>query len=145
MKKRTLLYWALLAIAVITILSGLLQVVLPGLVLSIVSAESNPTSRHFFAIIGMFMVLFGGVLLQALLSPVHHPIIVLWASLQKFGAAVAVGLGVAHHAIFSPLALLIAGFDFVSGLLGFWYWLDIRQLSQGQKYDPLVSKTVLRS
>lgn len=132
MKPRFFSYWALLAIAVITMFSGLLQAFLPSYVLSIVSADSNPTSRHFFSIIGMFMFLFGGLLLQALLSPIHHPIIVLWASLQKFGAFVAVGLGVVQ-VIFSPFALLIAGFDLVSGLFGLWYWLEINQLSQGQK------------
>jgi hypothetical protein len=129
MKPRTFSYWALLAIAVITMFSGLLQVVLPSLVLRMVSADSNPTSRHFFAIIGMFMFLFGGLLWQALLSPIHHPIIVLWASLQKVGAAVAVGLGVVH-VVFSPLALTIAGFDLGSGLLGIWYWLEINQFSK---------------
>lgn len=128
MKTRDLHYWALTAIAVITIFSGLVQVIAPGFELRMLSAESIPASRHFFGIVGMFMVLFGGALLHALCSPAHHPVVVLWASFQKFGAFAAVALGVLNH-IFSPLALLVAGFDLGSGLLGIWYWRKIRQAS----------------
>jgi hypothetical protein len=126
MKAKTFTYWLLVGIAVITIFSGLVQLIVPGFELRMLSAEATPTSRHFFAIVGMFMVLFGGVLLQGLCSSAHHPIVVFWAGLQKFGAFAAVGLGVLHH-IFAPLALLVASFDFLSGLLLFWYWRKIRR------------------
>lgn len=126
MKTRDWHYWTLAAIAVITIFSGLLQMSSPGFELRMLSAESTPTSRHFFAIVGMFMVLFGGAFLHALCSPAHHPVVVLWASFQKFGAFAAVALGVLNH-IFSPLALLVASFDLCSGVLGIWYWRKIRQ------------------
>lgn len=126
MKTRNLAYWLLLGIAVVTIFSGLFQMVAAGFELRLLAAQATATSRHFFAIVGMFMVLFGAALLHALLSPTHHPIVVFWASLQKFGAFAAVGLGVLHH-IFSPLALLVAGFDFCSGILGIWYWFQIKR------------------
>lgn len=125
MKPRRLDFWLLVAIGIITVASGLLQLVAPEMVLRLVGAEATPTTRHFFAIVGMFMTLFGGLLLHALFSPAHHPAMVFWASLQKFGASLAVGVGVLHH-IFSGLALLVAGFDFLSGLLILWYWSRIR-------------------
>jgi hypothetical protein len=128
MKQRDALYWVLVAIAGATIVSGAVQAIAPGFELRMLAAESTPTSRHFFGIVGMFMVLFGGGMMHALCSPRHHPVMVLWASLQKCGAFAAVGLGVLIH-VFSPLALLVAGFDLLSGVLGFWYWGRIRRSS----------------
>jgi hypothetical protein len=125
MKPRPALFWILVAIGAITVASGLLQVIAPGLVLRVVGAEVTPTTMHFFGIVGMFMTLFGGLLLHALFSQAHHPAMVFWASLQKFGASAAVGFGVLHQ-IFASLALLVAGFDFLSGLLALWYWSRIR-------------------
>jgi hypothetical protein len=82
----------------------------------VIGGESTPASRHFFGIVGMFMVLFGAMLLQALLTAGDHSVAVLWAGVQKFGAAAAVGFGVSKG-IFSPLALGVAGFDLLSGFL----------------------------
>ena len=126
MKTKDWLYWALITIGTVTVLSGLSQMVAPSVVLAITGGEATPTSLHFFAIVGMFMVLFGGAMLQALLSPLDHPLVVFWASFQKFGASVAVGLGVLRL-LFSPLALFVAGFDLLSGILAFWYWSRIRR------------------
>jgi hypothetical protein len=121
MMPRTPLWRVLAFIAAATVLSGLVQMLRPSFVLGTIGGDMTPASRHFFGIVGMFMVLFGGAMLHALLNPVPQPIVFLWASLQKFGAAIAVGLGVGHG-IFSALALFVAGFDLVSGILGFWYW-----------------------
>jgi len=104
------------------------QMVRPALVLGVIDGESTATSRHFFGIVGMFMVLFGGAMLHALRSATHHPVVVLWAGLQKLGAFAAVGLGV-WRGLFSWLVLGVAVFDLVSGLLIFWYWLTIRSAS----------------
>ncbi len=108
------------AIAAITMVSGAAQLVLPGFVLDLLAAESTASTRHFFAIVGMFMFLFGGMLLHGLRVSNRPDVILLWASLQKFGAAAAVGIGVGRG-VFSSLALLVAGFDLLSGLLIFWY------------------------
>lgn len=126
MKTRDWLYWVLAAISVSTVVSGLVQLISPGFVLDIVGGEATPTSKHFFAIVGMFMALFGGMLLQALLGAGHQPVAVFWAGLQKLGAFAAVGLGVLNE-IFSALALLVAGFDLLSGLLVIGYWRRIRK------------------
>ncbi len=128
MKPGAGLYWVVTLIAGITIVSGLAQMVAPGLILRLISGEATPTSLHFFGIIGMFMALFGGALMHELLSVRRQPIVVLWAGLQKFGAVAAVGLGVVKS-IFSPLALLVAGFDLLSALLVICYWLGIRESS----------------
>jgi hypothetical protein len=125
MKTRGALYAILLLISALTVLSGLGQMLMPGLVLDLLSVQGSPAAQHFFGIIGMFMLLFGGAAAHALLSPDDQPIVVLWAGLQKFGASAAVGLGVLH-AIFSPLALAVAGFDLLSGVLALAYWWRIR-------------------
>lgn len=125
MKSRGWLDWALLAIGAITVVSGLVQAAAPGFVLGLIGGDLSPANRHSFAIVGMFMVLFGGLLVHALASPAHHPIAVFWAALQKLGASGVVGLGVSKG-LFAPLALLVAGFDLLSGVLAIAYCLSIR-------------------
>lgn len=118
MKKYLNLTVILISIA--TVLSGLTQVVAPGFVLGVIGASVTPTSAHFFAIIGMFMALFGGLMLHAVYSPTPNPVAITWSALQKLGAAVAVGIGIAHG-IFSMLAAGVAAFDLFSGLLFLYY------------------------
>lgn len=112
---------ALIAISALTVVSGAVQALAPARLLRALMAQDDAAARHFFATIGMFMVVVGGGLLSALLRPGRQPIIVFWAALQKLGAAVAVGLGVKRR-IFSPLALGVAFFDLLSGLLAAEHW-----------------------
>jgi hypothetical protein len=126
MKKKDWIYVLLVLIAASTALTGGVQVVAPAFILRLLSADVTTTSQHFFAIVGMFMVLFGGATLHALLSFKHHPVVILWSSFQKFGAALAVALGV-QRGVFSSLAIVVAVVDLLSGLLAFWYWLRIRR------------------
>ncbi len=109
------------AVAALTVLSGLGQLVLPGVVLDALGAESTPTSRHFFAIVGMFMAVVGGVTLQALLAADPPSYVVLWCAVQKAGAVVAVTVGVTRD-LFAGIALLVAGFDLLSALLAGLLW-----------------------
>lgn len=125
MKKKDWVFVLLLLIAASTALTGAVQVIAPAFILRLLSAEVTITSQHFFAIVGMFMVLFGGATLHALLSFKHHPVVILWSSFQKFGAAGAVALGV-QRGVFSSLAIVVAVVDLLSGLLAFWYWRRIR-------------------
>jgi hypothetical protein len=116
----------LLAIALLTVLSGAVQMVHPGFVLHLVGGPDNPGARHFFGIVGMFMVLFGGLACQALRAPEAQQALPLrWAALQKLGASLAVGLGF-HHGLFSAMALLVASFDLLSALL---FLIYLRKLS----------------
>jgi hypothetical protein len=123
--RTALLARVLMVIAAVTVVTGLAQVVAPGPILGLLWSERSPTTLHFFGIVGMFMVLFGGMMLQALLGPVPQPVVVFWSGLQKAGASVAVGLGVVH-AIFSPLAWAVSAFDLFSSVLYLWYWQQIR-------------------
>ena len=116
---------SLIAISGLTVVSGATQVLAPRRMLQALMAEDDDTARHFFGTIGMFMVVVGGGLLNALLRPGRDPVIVFWAALQKLGASLAVGLGVRRR-IFSPLALAVAFFDLLSGLLAAEHWRRIR-------------------
>jgi hypothetical protein len=113
-------------IAVITVATGATQIVAAGFVLGLLSAESTEATRHLFATVGMFMVLFGGLLIQALLDRGEHPMVVWWASLQKLGASAAVLVGVVRG-VFAVVALAVAGFDLLSGVLGMALWNRIRR------------------
>lgn len=116
---------SLIAISALTMVSGAIQVLAPRRMLQALMAEDDDTARHFFGTIGMFMVVVGGGLLNALLRPGRDPVIVFWAALQKLGASLAVGIGVRRR-IFSPLALGVALFDLLSGLLALEHWRRIR-------------------
>ena len=126
MRQQSLLYYLVTAIAAITVVSGLVQMVVPRFVLRLVGAEITSTSSHFFGIVGMFMLLFGGALLHEVFSTPAQPVVALWAALQKFGAVAAVILGVLRG-IFSPLALVVSSFDLVSAVIIFAYWSRIKK------------------
>jgi len=108
-----------LAIAALTALSGAFQMVLPDIVLRFIGGTSTPSTRHFFGLVGMFMLIVGAALWVAVRDGSTGVVLVLAA--QKAGAVGGVVIGVAG-AIFGPLALLVAGFDALSCLLILWYW-----------------------
>ncbi len=114
----------LLLIAITTIFSGLMQVISPSFVLKFVGVEIDPTTQQLFATIGMFMVLFGGLMVHALYSIQANGAAVLWCALQKLGASVAVFIGIAHH-LFAPIAGLVASFDLLSGILIFIFYRNL--------------------
>jgi hypothetical protein len=107
---------ALRGIAAITALTGALQAAAPGVALGALRAEDSAGARHFFGTVGMFMVCTGGVLIA---RPDDRAVVAMTAA-QKLGAAGAVGLGV-RRGVLSPLALGVAGFDALSGLLALDY------------------------
>lgn len=110
----------LLGVAAATAASGLVQAVAPSFVLGVIGAEAGSVGSYAFGIVGMFMVLFGGLLWEGLPPRGPIPLALRWAGLQKLGAAGAVGLGV-MRGLFGPLALGVAGFDLLSGVLIFVY------------------------
>lgn len=113
----------LLAIALITVASGAVQMIRPSFVLRLVGGPDSPASNMFFGIIGMFMLLFGGLAYQGLRA--REPLPLRWAALQKLGAACAVGLGF-QRGIFGPAALLVAGFDLATAVL---FFIHLRRLN----------------
>jgi hypothetical protein len=120
MNFEKLLYWVLVLISVATLGSGIVQIVAPAFILGLISGEITGSTKQCFATIGMFMFLFGGMLLQVLLARQMLAPVFFWAGLQKIGAFVAVGIGVMNH-IFSTQAMLVASFDLLSGILIFVY------------------------
>ena len=112
---------ALRAIGVVTVATGAGQVVAPGLILPPLGVEDSPATRHLFGTVGMFMVIVGGLLVGGMRRPAGARGVVFWVAAQKLGASGAVALGV-RRAVFAPLALLVAGFDLLSGLLALDYW-----------------------
>ena len=120
-----MLRFVLLAIAAITVVSGLVQAIMPTFVLGIIGAEAGSVGAHSFGIVGMFMVLFGGLLWEGLAPRGPIPTALRWAGLQKLGAAGAVALAVARG-LFGPLAAGVATFDLLSGILIFVYLMRAR-------------------
>jgi hypothetical protein len=108
-----------LAVAALTAVSGAVQMVLPDLVLRFIGGSSTPSTRHFFGLVGMFMLIVGVALWVAVRDGSSGVVLVLAA--QKAGAVGGVVIGVANG-IFGPTALLVAGFDALSCLLILWYW-----------------------
>lgn len=114
-------------IAIITVVTGVVEVPFGGPLLQLLGADSTPETRQLFGTVGMFMVVVGGLLLHTLLNTVPSPEVVLWSGVQKTGAFGAVGIGVLNG-VFSPLALLVAFFDLATAVLLFIYW---RRLGSG--------------
>ena len=113
-------------ISLITIISGFIQMVMPSLVLNLIGAEVSPISSHLFAIVGMFMVLFGGLMIHTVYSAHTSREAVLWCAFQKLGAFIAVGLGV-MNGLFALIAIGVALFDLFSGLLFMYYLKRVEQ------------------
>lgn len=118
---------ALRNVALVTMASGAVQAIAPGLTLDRLSRRPDSLSKHMFATVGMFMVVSGGSLAAALRlrsSETKGPLA--WCAAQKIGAAGAVAVGVRRQ-VLSPLTLGVAAFDLASGLL----ILDYRQRMGG--------------
>jgi hypothetical protein len=112
----------LVGIGAITAATGALQVAAPAATLGPLGGDDSPTARHFFGTVGMFMTCTGGVLL----ARPDEPAVVLMTAGQKVGASAAVALGV-RRGLLSPLALAVAAFDALSGLVALDYWRRLRR------------------
>jgi uncharacterized protein YjeT (DUF2065 family) len=111
---------------VVTLVSGLAQMVAPSVVLAALRGEVTATSAHLFRIVGMLMALFGGLLLQSYKRPAAEGRMpVLYCGWQKTGAVAAVTWAVSSG-LFSPIALCVAGFDFISAIALFAFARSLR-------------------
>jgi hypothetical protein len=97
-----------------------MQVIKPAFVLNFVGVEIDPATKQLFATIGMFMFLFGAMMIHGLYNEDNNRVVVIWSGLQKLGAAVAVFIGI-FKGVFILLAVGVAIFDFLSGILFFYY------------------------
>jgi hypothetical protein len=112
-------------ISLITVIAGTTQMAFPGFVLGQVGAETTQSTALFFAIIGMFMFLFGALMLHNVYSAMSDRGTALWCALQKIGASIAIALGI-YHGVFSLLALGVALFDLFSGVVFLIYRKNLR-------------------
>jgi hypothetical protein len=110
----------ILLISLTTLASGAIQVIVPSFVLKFVGAQIDTTTSQLFATIGMFMFLFGAMMIHALYNEENNRVAVTWSGLQKLGASVAVFIGI-FNGVFVPLAAGVAIFDLLSAVLFFYY------------------------
>jgi predicted phage tail protein len=119
--SRSPVEWLLVAIAVITTVSGLLQLVAPDAALAIMDVTPASETVYFFRIVSLLTALFGGALLHTSWRRRYEATVLLWAGLQKVLGAAAVVLAVLS-ATLSGNTLLVAGYDFLAGLFVLWFW-----------------------
>jgi hypothetical protein len=112
-------------ISILTVLSGAVQLVFPAFVLKNVGIEATPVTEQLFATIGMFMICFGGLVIHGVYSASKSSVIILWAAFQKFGASIAVGIGILHG-IFNMTSGGVALFDLCSGVLFIYYYQNLK-------------------
>ena len=122
----SLLRLILLVIAAITVVSGLGQLLMPELVLTLIGGDTAPATAQGFATVGMFMAVTGAMFCQHLWRRSSDTVIPFWIGMQKTAAAILVGLGVSRG-LFAPLALAVAGFDLLSGVLAFVFVARLRR------------------
>ena len=116
-----LLRLILILIAAITVISGATQLVAGGWVLGIIANSATGSEVHLFQTVGMFMVITGAMFVQSLISRSPEPAIPFWISVQKFAAAILVFVAWTKG-YFLWLALGVAVFDAVTGVLAFIFW-----------------------
>ena len=118
MKKYIRLIVLLLSVA--TLFAGAIQAIAPAFVLNFIGAEINTTTKLLFAIIGMFMFLFGGMMVHGLYHEDNNRVVLIWSVLQKSGASAAIFIGI-FNGTFIPLAAGVALFDLFSAIMFFYY------------------------
>ncbi len=116
-----LLRLILIAIAAITFVSGAAQLVAGEMILGIIARSATGSEVHLFGTVGMFMVITGAMFFQSLIQRTDAPAISFWIAMQKFAAAVLVFIAWIKG-YFLWLALGVAAFDFVTGILAFLFW-----------------------
>jgi hypothetical protein len=108
-------------IAVSTVLTGLLLLLAPDWLLHFIAHDHTPLAAHFFATVGMFMVITGALFLQSLLARSREPAISFWIGVQKAAGAALVAWAVLRGLLI-PLAYLVAGFDAITAVLVLILW-----------------------
>ena len=111
----------LVAIAAITVITGLTQLVAPNWVLGFIAHDISPLGAHFFATVGMFMIITGAMFLQSLRAHSKEAVIPFWIGVQKAAACVLVAWAVLRG-LLAPLAYAVAAFDGATAVLTFAFW-----------------------
>lgn len=95
-----------------TLASGLGLLAAPRLSLRLLGADTAPPAPLLFRVVGMFMTVCGGLLLEEPRSPA----VLRWSVVQKCGAAAGVTLGVVSGD-YHRRGLAVAAFDAASAVL----------------------------
>lgn len=111
----------LILIAAVTVVTGLTQLIAPAWVLAFIAPAPGTLGLHFFATVGMFMVITGAMFLQSLLVRSAEAAIPLWIGVQKIAAAILVAWAI-MRGLLAPLAYAVAAFDAISGAIAFVFW-----------------------
>lgn len=122
----------LVALGVVTAVTGVAEILAPAALLSLLGAEPTPLATQLFATVGLFMVVVGGLLTQSLLRRTPHRDVVFWSAVQKAGAVVAVSVAVLNG-VFGPIALLVAALDLATAALLAVYWKRLRDRVVAQR------------
>jgi hypothetical protein len=107
---------AAVAVGVVTALSGLFLLAFPKTALSLLGAGKTDPAPYLFGLIGMFMLLFGGLLIDTARRPDPAPVALFWCMLQKIGATIAMVVGYVTD-VFGWFALFVALVDAASALI----------------------------
>jgi hypothetical protein len=107
---------AAVAVGVLTVVSGLFLLAFPKTALGLIGAGKADPAPYLFGIIGMFMLLFGGLLIDTARRLEPSPVALFWCMLQKIGATIAMVVGYVTD-VYGWFALFVAIVDGASALI----------------------------
>lgn len=112
----------LVAVATITLLTGVVTAARPALSADLfVEPAATASGTFMVVVVGALLAVFGAALLHALLNGDDHPLVILWTSVEKLVAAGCWTVGLLHRTLV-PMAAALIVFDLLAGALGLWYW-----------------------
>ena len=118
-------------VAGLSLVGGSVLIFVPALaryILAVPPAAADPLLRVLLGVIGFFIALLGAAFLHALLARPAPPLLIFYIIWEKFGAALALVLGIAAGVFASWLWCLVV-YDVASGLLIAWYWQHLRRFT----------------
>lgn len=113
-------HWLLVAVAIVTVLSGIGQALLPDRTLAFMGLMISDDTVFLIRVLSLLVALFGGALLHSALTARFEHTVLLWVGLQKLIGAASMLLGMTNG-LFASEVLLVAGFDFAAGLYVLWF------------------------
>ncbi|WP_158799754.1 patatin [Pedobacter sp. L105] len=122
---KNLIHPIIILISIVTLITGVTQILAPAFLLRLLGAEVSLATIQIFGIIGMFIAIFGGMLIHANLTSSFDSRAILWSSFQKFGASIAIFASICTG-LFAPIAALAGAFELISGLF-FLYYLGLHK------------------
>ena len=87
---------------------------------------AGAVARFYVAAIGALLVVFGALLLHALLSPLPHPAVFLWVGAEKAVYAAMAALGAAQG-VYGRAAFGVTALDLVAAALCLVQWRRVQE------------------